>query len=68
MFELADSGSSGGLPLPLFLFLSFSLFPSCLSSPPVVCVSLSLSVSLYYLSTCYATPCHAALAQVCATA
>lgn len=49
MFELADSGSSGDLPLlgsPLSL------------SPP-------FSLSLFHLSTCYATPCHAALAQVC---
>lgn len=49
MFELADSGSSGDLPL---LCSPLSL------SPP-------FSLSLFYLSTCYATLCHAALAQVC---
>lgn len=60
MFELADSGSSGDLPLlcsPLLLSL-----PLALSLPP----SLS-SLSLSHLSTCYATLlCHAAsAAQVC---
>lgn len=62
MFELADSGSSGGLSLRLSISLSFS-FVLFSSSPPGVSLSL-----LRYLSTCYATPCHAALAQVCATA
>lgn len=61
MFELADSGSSGDLPLlcsPLLLSL-----PLALSLPP----SLSSSLSLSHLSTCYATLlCHAAsAAQVC---
>lgn len=51
MFELADSGSSGDLPL-----LCSPLSPA-LSSPS--------SLSFFYLSTCYATLCHAALAQVC---
>lgn len=62
MFELADSGSSGGLSLRLSISLSLSL---SFSSRPLLPVCLSL---LRYLSTCYATPCHAALAQVCATA
>ena len=53
MFELADSGSSGDLPLLCSpLLLSPALFP------PV-------SLSFFHLSTCYATLCHAALAQVC---
>lgn len=61
MFELADSGSSGDLPLlcsPLLLSL-----PLALSLPPFLSSSLSLS----HLSTCYATLlCHAAsAAQVC---
>lgn len=64
MFELADSGSSGGLSLRLSIYLSLFLFhPLLVLSSQCVCVSL-----LRYLSTCYATPCHAALAQVCATA
>ena len=53
MFELADSGSSGDLPL----LCSPLLLSPALSSPP--------SLSFFYLSTCYATLCHAALAQVC---
>lgn len=55
MFELADSGSSGDLPL---------LCPPLSSSSPFS-HSLSLCLSLFHLSTCYATLCHAALAQVC---
>lgn len=64
MFELADSGSSGGLSLRLSVYLSLSLY---LFRPPPVLTSRCVSL-LRYLSTCYATPCHAALAQVCATA
>lgn len=62
MFELADSGSSGDLPLlcpPLLLSLPLDLSLSLILPP-------SPSLSLTF-STCYATLlCHAALAaQVC---
>lgn len=52
MFELADSGSSGGLSLRLSISLSFSfvLFPS---SPPGV----SLSPPLPFHLLCDAVPC-----------